>query len=179
MSVATLMVTPPTLTSIEPNWYAIYTAVNQEKLVADGLRQRGIEHFLPLYRTVRQRSDRRVILNLPLFPGYLFVKINLSERLRVLELPKVVRIVGTRSLASVVPRYQVEALQLGLESGGGVQPCPYIKEGCRVRVSRGPFAGIEGILLKRKQGLRLVISIELISRSFTVEVGEEDVERIH
>jgi transcription antitermination factor NusG len=160
------------------NWYAIYTCVNQEKLVAERLNQRGIEHYLPLYDTVRRRFDRRVQLSLPLFPGYLFVRIPLSEKLRVLEVPRVVRLVGFHATPLIVPDGDIDLLQRGLSSPTKAQPCEYLKKGSRVRILSGPFAGTEGILLKRKQGFRVVISINTIMRSFTVEVGEEDVERI-
>ncbi|MFL6437973.1 MAG: transcription termination/antitermination protein NusG [Terriglobales bacterium] len=162
----------------EKNWYAVYTSVNQEKLVAERLNQRGIEHYLPLYETVRRRSDRRVQLSLPLFPGYLFVRIPLLERLKVLEVPRVVRLVGFDATPLAVPQGEIELLQKGLSSAVATEPCEYLKKGCSVRVLSGPFAGAEGILLKRKQGFRVVISIATIMRSFTVEVGEEDIERI-
>jgi transcription antitermination factor NusG len=161
------------------NWYAIYTRVNQEKIVAERLRERGIDHFLPLYETVRRRSDRRVLLNLPLFPGYLFVKIPLEERLRVLQIPRVVRIVGNSSAPVPLPETEIETLQLGLASGAKAKPCEYLNKGCRVRLTRGPFAGMTGILVRRKAGFRLVVSIDAIQQAFTVEVGEEDLQRIH
>jgi transcription antitermination factor NusG len=159
----------------QAQWYAAYTCVNQEKQVADGLRFRGIETFLPLYRTVRRRTDRRVVLHLPLFPGYLFVRIQLSERLRVLELPRVVRLVGSGPLPSAIPTHQIEALQTGA-SNGIAKPCDHLGRGSRVRVITGPFSGLEGILQRRRGDLRVVISVELIARSFSIEVGEEDVE---
>lgn len=148
-------------------------------MVADGLRERGIEHFLPLYETVRRRTDRRVILNLPLFPGYLFVRIPLEEKLRILQIPRVVRIVSNSSVPLPLPDSEIESLQLGLANGAKARPCEYLNKGCRVRLVRGPFSGTTGILLRRKAGFRVVVSIELIRQSFTVEVGEEDLERIH
>lgn len=162
----------------ENRWYAVYTRVNQEKNVAERFARRAIEFFLPLYETVRRRSDRRVRLELPLFPGYLFVRIPLVERLRVVEVPQVVRLVGFDSTPLAVPNEEIELLRRGLCSKVGAEPCSYLKKGCRVRVVNGPFAGAEGVLAKRMQGFRLVISIDTIMRSFMVEVGEEDVERI-
>ncbi len=161
-----------------PSWFAVYTAVNQEKSVAQRLQDRGIEHFLPLYRTARKRTDRRVVLDLPLFPGYLFVRIPVMNRIRVLEIPRVVRIVGN-SAPIPLPDLEVESLRTGLSGGAAAQPCEILKRGCRVRVVRGPFEGSTGILVRRKQGFRVVIAIELIRQAFTVEVGEEDLERIH
>src|SRR5215467_5394534 len=90
------------------NWYALHTRVNQEKRVAIGLEGRGITFFLPLYKTVRRRSDRKVALSLPLFPGYLFVHIPLTERLQVLEVPNVVRLVGAQKCPSALPSEEID-----------------------------------------------------------------------
>jgi len=84
--------------------------------------------------------------------------------------------VGTGSRPSVISDAQIEALQLGQLAGGEALPCPYLKKGCRVRVNHGPFAGIEGVLLRRKQDLRIVVCVELIARAFSVEIAEEDIE---
>ena len=168
----------PQLTSCGPNWFAAYTAVNQEKQVADRLTRRGIENFLPLYRTIRRRSDRKVELDLPLFPGYLFVRVPAENRLRVLEVPHVVRILGSSSVPTPIPAQEIEVLQTGLARHTSVQPCPYLTKGCRVRIVRGPFAEAEGVLLRHKHGLRVVVSIHLIARSFIVEVEETDLERV-
>jgi transcription antitermination factor NusG len=165
-------------TDVGSRWYAVYTAANQEKTVSERLRQKGVEQYLPLYRTVRRRTDRRVVLHLPLFPGYLFVHINIAEKKRVLELPKVVRLVGNGALPSTVPDEQIEKLQRGLAAEGKVCPCPNLSMGSRVRVVKGPFSGIEGTLRRRKGDLRVVVWIELIACSFSIEVGEEDIERV-
>lgn len=162
-----------------PTWYAIYTRVNQEKMVADRLTERGIEHFLPLYETARRRSDRKVVLTLPLFPGYLFVRIPLYERLRVLQVPRVVRMVGNSAIPSPLPDNEIESLRIGLSSGANARPCEYLTKGCRVRLVRGVFSGMSGILIRRKAGFRVVVSVEVIRQSFTIEVGEEDLERVH
>jgi transcription antitermination factor NusG len=162
--------------AITPHWYAVYTAANQEKTVADRLRQRGIEQYLPLYKMVRRRTDRKVALQRPLFPGYLFVHIDPAERKSVLELPRVVRLVGNGAVPLAVPDAQIERLQQALSAGRGVFPCSQLRKGHRIRVTQGPFSGVEGILLRRKHDLRIVVSIELIARSFSIEVAEEDIE---
>jgi len=161
-----------------PNWYAVYTRVNQEKRVAQGLLGRGVPFFLPLYKTLRRRSDRKVALSLPLFPGYLFVHISLTERLQVLEVPQVVRLVGSQKYPSALPAHEIDALRNGLSGEVHAEPCSYLPAGCRVRVVNGPFEGMEGILLSSASKPRVVISIELIMRSFTVEVNQYDLERI-
>ena len=160
------------------SWYALYTCVNQERRVADRLESRGVEFYLPLYRTLRRRSDRRVALSLPLFPGYVFVHLSLLDRRKVLEVPSVVRLVGPNSQPAPLPPEEIERLRQGLSGQVHAEPCKYLTAGCRVRVVNGPFEGCQAILLRRKQGLRAVISLELIMRSFTVEVGEGDIERL-
>ena len=161
-----------------PQWVAVYTSVNQEKSVAAQFQLRGIECFLPLYKTVRRRTDRRVTLDLPLFPGYLFACIPLMHRLRVLEVPRVVRIVGNHGTAAVVAEEEIRGLRNGLSIRGVVAPCQYLPKGTAVLVKNGPFAGCKGVLVRRKSGYRVMISLEVIRQAFTIEVGEEDVERV-
>ncbi len=170
---------PNSIRSFETAWYAVHTSVNQEKLVSQRLGQRGIENFLPLYTTVRRRTDRRVILNLPLFPGYLFVRINPIDRMRILEVPRVVRLVGTGTTPLALANHEIESLRLGLSRNHDAEPCNYLVKGTKVRVLRGPFAGFVGKLLRKRQGFRVVLSLEVIHQAFTIEVGEEDLERVH
>ena len=160
------------------NWYALCTHVNQEKKVAERLERQGVEFYLPLYRTVRRRSDRQVTLSLPLFPGYLFVHISLQDRRRVLETPRVAWLVGSGSSPSPLPEEEISILRKGLTGAVHAEPCKYLTEGCRVRVVNGPFESIEGILVGHKQSARVAVSIQAIMRSFVIEVGVGDVERI-
>ena len=159
----------------EARWYAAYTCANHEKRIAQQLGQRAIEHFLPLYETVHRWKDRRARLELPLFPGYVFVRLPLSERLRVLELPGVVRLVGFGSLPASLPDKEIEVLRHGLHCELQTEPHPYVARGRRVKVLRGPLAGLEGILLRRDGKFRLVLSVDLILRSITVNVDAGDV----
>jgi len=161
-----------------PNWYAIYTCVHQEKIVNEHLQRRRIKSYLPTYETVRQRTDRRVKLDLPLFPGYLFVQIPLTERSRVLEIPRVVRFVACHGAPVIVPAEDIQRLQKGLSAQIRAVACGSVPKGAWVRVVNGPFTGAEGVLMRRKRENRLVITMTTISRSFTVEIKEEDVERI-
>ncbi len=160
----------------ESHWYALYTCVNQEKQVASRLDRQGIEFYLPLYRTLRRRSDRRVALSLPLFPGYLFVHMAMRERRRVIEIPRVVRLVGNGAGPCPVRDDEIAVLRRGLSGQVHAEPCQYLTAGRRVRVVNGPFQGLEGTLVHRRQGCRLVVSFHAIMRSFMVEVGEQDVE---
>jgi transcription antitermination factor NusG len=115
-------------------------------------------------------------LQLPLFPGYLFVRIALVDRLRVLQVPGVVRLVGFNGQLAGLPDEEIEALKKGLAGGVRAEPHPYLTVGRRVRVKRGPFEGRQGILLRRRGKLRLVLSIELIMRSLVIDVDIADVE---
>jgi transcription antitermination factor NusG len=137
-----------------------------------------VEHFLPLYSSVRRWKDRRVTLDLPLFPGYVFVRMALRERLQVQQVPGVAHLVGFDRTPAALPDQEVEALRANLANGVRAEPHPYLKVGQRVRVKNGPLAGMEGVLLRRKGSLRLVISIELIQRSVAVDADAADVEAV-
>jgi transcription antitermination factor NusG len=160
---------------LEPRWYAAYTCANHEKRIAKQLEERGIEHFLPLYETVHRWRDRRMRLKVPLFPGYVFVRLPLRERLRVLTVPSVVHLVGFGDRPMALPDAELESLRNGLNRELRAQPHPYLKAGRRVRVRSGPLAGLEGILLRRKGNFRVVLSIDLIMRSIAVDADIADV----
>lgn len=151
-------------------WYAAYTSANHEKRVAERLGVRGVEHFLPTFSSVRQWKDRRVALQMPLFPGYVFVRIALGDRLQVHEVPSVVRLVAFNGVATPLPEEDIEGLRRAMAEGVRVEPHPYLKVGRRVRVTAGPFVGFEGILKRCRGGLRVVLAIELIQRSVLVDV---------
>jgi transcription antitermination factor NusG len=156
-------------------WYAAYTCANHEKRVAEELVAREVEHFLPLYRSVRRWRDRRVELELPLFPGYVFVRLALRDRVRVLKIPSVVRLVGFGGSPTVLPDNEMDILRAGLSKSLRAEPHPFLAVGRRVRITGGPFAGLEGILKRKKTGLRMVVSLELIQRSVAVDVDAADV----
>ncbi|MGB7436459.1 MAG: UpxY family transcription antiterminator [Candidatus Acidiferrum sp.] len=164
------------LAETEARWYAAYTCANREKKAASEILRRGVEAFLPLYHTARRWSDRRVELQLPLFKGYVFVHLPLFERLKVLQVPGVVRLVGFGGLPSPLPDEQMDRLRAGLDGCSRVEPHPFLTVGRRVTIKRGPLAGMSGILLRRKGRLRLVVSISLIQRAVSVDADEADVE---
>src|SRR5467141_5093970 len=149
----------------QARWYAAYTCANHEKHVAAELEAREVEHFLPLYSSVRRWKDRRVQLELPLFPGYVFVRLALCDRLRVVQIPSVVRLVGFGGLPTALPDKEMEILRGGLSQSLRMEPHPFLTVGRRVRITGGPFAGLEGILKKKKGSLRAVVSLNLIQRS--------------
>lgn len=163
----------------EPQWFVVYARPRHEKRVAEQLNQRCIESFLPLYRTVRRWKDRRKLVYLPLFAGYLFVHIPIKERLEVLQLHGVVRFVEFDGTPVQVQENEIHTLQRGLMNNLCLEPHPYLKVGGRVRVRSGPLAGAEGILLRKKGALRLVLSFDAILRSVAVEVDAWSVEAIN
>jgi transcription antitermination factor NusG len=167
----------PTL-SCEPRWYALYTCANHEKSVSKQLEERSVESFLPLFESVRRWKDRRVRLHLPLFPGYVFVRMATAARFRVLQIPGVVRLVGFNGQPLPLPDEEIDRLKKGLASGMRAEPHPFLNVGRRVRLKSGPFQGKQGILLRRKGRLRLVLSIDAILRSLVIDVDAADVEAV-
>ncbi len=164
--------------TVDPLWYAAYTSANHEKRVAEQLGVRSVEHFVPLYESVRRWKDRKVRLQLPLFPGYVFVRLALHDRLCVLQVPGVARLVGFNGLPCPLSDSEIEALKAGLASGVRAEPHPYLTVGRRVRMKAGSLAGLEGILVRRKNRTRFVISLDLIQKSVAVEVDASEVEAI-
>jgi transcription antitermination factor NusG len=159
----------------EPHWYAVYTCANHEKRIAAQFNERAIEHFLPLYETVRHWKDRRVRIALPLFPGYIFVRHSLRNRLEILQVPGVVRLVGFNNVAAPLPTEDITTLRSGLNRSSGAEPHPYLTVGRRVRIVRGPLEGLEGILVRRKGRFRVVLTLQLIQRSVVVDLDTNDV----
>ena len=160
----------------EPHWYAAYTRGNHERRVAAELAVKGVEHFLPLYSSVRRWSDRRVRLDFPLFPGYVFVRLAMTDKLHVVRVNGVVRLVGFNGRPAALPDEEMEILCSGLTRAPRAEPHPYLTAGRRVRMKSGPLAGLEGILLRRKSGLRVVVSVHMIQRSVSVDADAVDVE---
>lgn len=159
-------------------WHAIYTSSRHEKVVARQLEERGIESFLPLYRTWRRWKDRRKLVELALFPSYVFVRVEVHERLRVLQVPGVVKLVSFNGEPAILPESEMNALRNGLENQVYAEPHPYLRVGKKVRVVRGPMTGAEGILSRKKDRQRVVISIDVLMRSIAVEVEGADLEAI-
>ena len=158
----------------EPLWYAVYTNANHEKRVAQQLGQRAIEHLLPLYDSVRRWKDRRVHLQMPLFPGYVFVRFALRDRLQVLQIPSVAHLVSFGGHPAPLPEEDIRVIQNCVNHGCQVEPHPYLQAGRRARVRSGPLQGMEGIILRRKNRTRFVLSFDLIMRSVAVEIDETE-----
>ena len=163
----------------EAHWVAVYTVARHEKTIARQFEERNIETFLPLYRSVHRWKDRKKEVELALFPSYLFVRISKDRKLHVLQVPGVVDIVTFNGELAVLPEQEINALRNGLENQLYAEPCPYLRVGRRVRVIRGPMACAEGILSRKKDKYRVVISVDVLMRSVAVEVDATDLELIH
>jgi transcription antitermination factor NusG len=161
------------------NWFALYTTARHEKRVAQHLGQREIECYLPLYSSERKwRDGSRVTLELPLFPGYLFIHISRNQRGRVLAVPGAVALVGgTGGQPAPLPDTTIEALRTGLASRPA-QPHPLMTAGQRVRIRSGALAGFEGVVVRSKNGFRVVLTLEHIMQSYAVEVDLDDLEAL-
>jgi transcription antitermination factor NusG len=163
-----------------PCWYAVSTRSRHEKVAAMTLGSLGIVHFLPLLVEERKWSDRKKVISVPLFPGYLFVQIprTVESRLSVQKVPGVVNFVGNHNGPIAVPERELESVRTVLSRGCGCSPYPFLQGGDRVRVARGALAGIEGTFLRRGAHSKLVISVEMIQRSVSVNVPASDVEPV-
>ena len=162
------------------HWFAVWTKSRQEKIAAARIASLGVTSFLPLKSETRQWSDRKQTVHVPLFSGYLFVRVNLSDgnSLRVLQVPGVAGFVGNSHGPLPIPEDQIEAVRTVVERRVECTVHPLLDEGDRVRVIRGPLAGMEGRLVRMNSAARLVISISMIHRSLAAHVGRDDVERL-
>jgi len=154
-------------------WYALYVKTRFEKVVAQNLRGRGYQEFLPLYRRTSRWSDRIKQIELPLFPGYVFCRFNAFDRLPILTIPGVNAIVGFGKSFISVDEGELNAIRAVLKSGNYCEPSSFLQVGERVRVEYGPLAGTEGIVLMFKNTCRLVISINMLQRSVAVEIDRD------
>jgi transcription antitermination factor NusG len=162
----------------EASWYAVSTRSRQEKVAASMLESFGIENFLPLAMERRQWSDRKQVVNVPLFPGYLFVRIPTLRELqsRVLRVPGVVRFIGNHTGPQAIPDAEIEGIQTVLSHRIPCTPCSIPRVGDRVRIFRGVLTGIEGTFVRSGSDSNLVISVETIQQSIAIHVDASDVE---
>jgi transcription antitermination factor NusG len=164
--------------AIPKNWYAVFTAPRHEKRIEEHFRVRDIESFLPLSRTRRKWKDgSKGILQLPLFPNYIFARIGCGGRVPVLAIPGVISIVGGGRESMSVPDSYIHFLQEGLKQGR-IEPHPYLASGAKVRIRKGAMAGMEGILLRKKNDFRVVLTLDMIMKSVKVEIEIDDVEPV-
>jgi transcription termination/antitermination protein NusG len=160
-------------------WYALYTKSRHEKLLYRELSKKGIEAFLPLRKVTRHWSDRKQIVEEPVFQGYLFVRMPWVSRIQVLQTAGAVRFVTFSAANPVsVPDKEIESLKRFIDHDIPIDPYPYLKKGQRVYIRTGPFKGAEGFIVYKNQHCRLVISLDLLMQSVSVEIDEACVEPV-
>jgi transcription antitermination factor NusG len=159
-------------------WFALRVKPNHEKPVSVALRGKGFEEFLPLFRSQRQWSDRVKVMDLPLFPGYLFCRLNLEERMPLLTTPGFLYIVGVGKTPEPVDESEILAIQSVLRTGLPVTPWPSLVVGQKVQLKHGPLRGLEGVLTKIANQHRIYVSVTLLKRSISVEVAPEWLEPV-
>jgi transcription antitermination factor NusG len=163
-------------TAASLSWYALQTKARHEKAVANCLRLQGLEEFLPLYKSRREWSDRVRVVEMPLFGGYIFCRLDPRSVVPVLSIPGVIHVLGYGSEPAPVPDGEIAAIRRLLESDLPAMPCPYLKAGVPVRIRSGAMKGLEGRLERIKNHCRLVLSVHLLQRSVALEVDPESVE---
>ena len=161
-------------------WYAVQTSYRNEQRVAQALTVKGFHTYLPLLREVHQWTDRKKTIDVPAFSGYLFVNYEstLRNRVKVLETSGVVRMLGGNHAPSPISGEEIEAVRRTLSSGVACERCEALSPGDKVRVIRGPLAGVSGQLVRIKNSLRLIVAISVFSQAISAELGLNDVEAI-
>jgi transcription antitermination factor NusG len=160
------------------SWYALYTKHQHEKVVARNLACKGFETFVPLYESARNWKDRVQVLEVPLFSCYVFFKGNLERRLDIVTTPGIYCLVSYGGEPAAIPTAEMEGIRHAIQSGARLEPHPFLKCGDWVRVKCGPLAGIQGILVRKKNLCRLVLSVEILGKSAAVEIDGFLVERL-
>jgi transcription termination/antitermination protein NusG len=156
-------------------WYALRTKSRHEKLVRDQLDKQGIEPLLPTVKRMSQWKDRKKEIELPLFSGYCFVRFEQGGKLPVRNVVGVVEVVGSGSRPEPIPDEEIESLKTLMTSVLPYDPHPYLHEGMKVEVIRGPLQGVHGILLRKEKRHRLVIGVRVIQQAAIVEINVNDV----
>jgi transcription antitermination factor NusG len=164
--------------NVDLAWYALRTRHQHEKVAAMSLSNKGFEIFLPLYEAVRQKKDRIKRLSLPLFPCYIFMHGSLRRSLDVVTTPGIQGFVLMGSRAAAIPEAEIEAVRRVVNGSFQAEQCSFLQYGDRVRVKSGPLSGIEGILIRRKNHLRLVLSVGVLGKSVSVEVDSTSIDRV-
>ena len=159
-------------------WFALHLRSNHEQVAGIHLRERGYEQFAPSYKVERRWSDRTKLMDQYLFPGYIFCRFNPNDRLPILTVPGVIDVVGFGKSPQQIPDVEIERVRRMVESGLPVTPYPYIEVGQAVLIERGPLSGVEGILVEVKGKARLVVSVNLLRRSVSVEVDRHSIRPI-
>ena len=154
-------------------WFALRVKPRAEKCVAAIARNKGFDEFLPLYRCRRRWSDRIKVVEVPLFPGYVFCRLNAQHRLPLLTIPGALHFVGLGRIPVPIDDVEIQAIQTLVHSGVQARPWPFLDAGQRVRLEYGPLAGLEGLFVEIRKQQRIIVSVSLLRRSVAVEIDQE------
>ncbi len=169
----------PSKDDSEVHWFAVQVKPQHERTANFALQTKGFETYLPLYRDRRRWSDRMKELDAPLFPGYVFCRFPRARRTPLLATPSVQRVVSFGNGPVPVPDSEIESIRILINSGKPIKRGPCLRAGQKVRIERGPLAGIEGTLVQERNTWRVVISVELLQRSVSTEIERDSVVAIH
>ncbi len=162
----------------EAQWFAVYTRARHEQKVAEQITKLGYQSFLPRYRALSKRKDRKKMIQSPIFPGYIFAKINPVELNQLLSLPGAIRILGKKGKPFPIPEEEIESVKILVEAEADIEPHPYLRAGDKVKIVSGPLKGVVGWLLRVETKLSLlVVSVSILNRSVAFELSDEVVEK--
>jgi transcription antitermination factor NusG len=162
----------------DAHWYAAYTRPQHERSVAEQAAAKGLEALVPMAPMRRSWKQRVVHLAMPLFPGYVFVHMQLDQRLQLLSIPSVVRLVSFSGTPATISVAEIEAIRTCMTNARGMRADHYLQAGCRVRIREGIMAGIEGVVVEQNSMHRLVISIRMLQLAFSIDVEADNLEPI-
>jgi transcriptional antiterminator NusG len=162
-----------------PSWYAAYVKHQHERKAAELLQRKGVEVLLPLQKVVHRWKDRYKTLSEPIFPGYLFLQSNLEDKWKILNTPGIFFLVESQGKANTIPPEEMESIRRLVASGLPVQAHPYLASGDRVQICAGPLQHVTGILDRFKNQYRVVLNVELLQKSVSIEVELCNLKRVH
>lgn len=168
------------LENLHREWYVLHTRSRFENVVNDGLLKKSMEVFLPKIQVRSKRRDRRLLIRVPLFPGYVFVKtdLNPTEHVEIVKTVGAVRLIGNKEGPISVPHQTIESLQIMVSVDGPVTTASRLQKGDRVMVVAGPFQGVVGVFLRYKGQGRIVVNIDALGQAASVDIDESDVEKV-
>jgi transcription antitermination factor NusG len=156
------------------HWFGLRVKQRSEFRACGELSLRGFEAFLPSQRVRRRWSDRTQVVEEPLFPGYLFCRFERSDRIRILETPGVIQVVGFGERLAPIDEAEIDAIQRMVASRVELTPWPYLGAGQQIVIDAGPLAGVRGVVIRTETGNpRVVVSVTLMQRSITAEIDRE------
>lgn len=157
-------------------WFALRVKSRCEKAVAAAVRSKGFEEFLPSYTSLRRWSDRFVLANEPLFPGYVFCRLSVEDRFALLTIPRVMYLAEVGNIPAVLADEEILAIRDALRAEAVIKPWPFVEGGQRARLTRGPLEGLEGLLIQGDRQQQMVLGLTALKQSIAVQIEREWIE---